>query len=383
MSKPEAKGAQNLEEILSSIRRSLSEESTAGLVDLRPAATPAERAWSSGARATETKAPAAKAAAPVPEAAPRNDGLSGRLAGALNGSPSAFDDDLGDFFAHVPKRAVPPAAGDAPKPAVNGSGGADPLWFLGRPGAPEDPAAPAATARARTDHSERQQPPAEEITLSRPETLRPSLPPLFGADQETNLAAKVAGLTEPQVPSIDDMLSAFSFDAPPARAAKVEAPPQPAAEVPAPAVPPAAAPEPLPEALPAALAEPAPAPNLEASPEPALSPVLDAPPEPIEVPVAPPEGVINPWGPTAVAANAAPDPEPERSPAAEAVVPGAVEAPAPANPALEHMIAQLLEPVLVRWLDANLPRMIETTVRAEVERAINARPGPKQGPTQG
>jgi len=43
------------------------------------------------------------------------------------------------------------------------------------------------------------------------------------------------------------------------------------------------------------------------------------------------------------------------------------------NPALEQMIAQLLEPVLMRWLDANLPRMIDGIVRAEVARALNAR----------
>jgi cell pole-organizing protein PopZ len=30
--------------------------------------------------------------------------------------------------------------------------------------------------------------------------------------------------------------------------------------------------------------------------------------------------------------------------------------------------------VLVHWLDANLPRMIETLVRAEVARALSSRP---------
>ena len=34
------------------------------------------------------------------------------------------------------------------------------------------------------------------------------------------------------------------------------------------------------------------------------------------------------------------------------------------------MIAQLLEPVLVRWLDSNLPQMIEKVVRTEVDRAL-------------
>ena len=40
------------------------------------------------------------------------------------------------------------------------------------------------------------------------------------------------------------------------------------------------------------------------------------------------------------------------------------------GPALEEMIAQLLEPVLVRWLDTNLPRMIEGVVRTEVDRVL-------------
>jgi cell pole-organizing protein PopZ len=41
---------------------------------------------------------------------------------------------------------------------------------------------------------------------------------------------------------------------------------------------------------------------------------------------------------------------------------------------LEHVIGELLEPVIRQWLEANLPRLVEEVVRKEVVRAVAERP---------
>lgn len=151
MSKPEAGSEQNLEDILASIRKSLVDE------------------------ATEDASVARK---PAAEDADRRDGLSSRLAGALTSAGSSLDGALAAFLAHVPAKDAPhstaPAAQAAKSPSPEPK---DPLWFLARPGAAldvppaKDDSAPVKPTAASSD----------EIHLSRPETLRPSLPPLFVA----------------------------------------------------------------------------------------------------------------------------------------------------------------------------------------------------------
>jgi cell pole-organizing protein PopZ len=190
---------------------------------------------------------------------------------------------------------------------VNGAAAAELPWALGRTDGAQQPASPAVTAR--TDHGGRQQPPAEEITLSRPETLRPSLPPLFGADEEEAATLHVSGAEDT---GLNGAVAAVARD----------------------------------QAAPA-------------EPKPATAPEAEAP-----------------AAPTAPALTAAPVATAE----APSVGETAASAAARPNGALEDLIAQLLEPVLVSWLDANLPRLIEKTVRAEVERALSARrPGPGNG----
>jgi cell pole-organizing protein PopZ len=49
---------------------------------------------------------------------------------------------------------------------------------------------------------------------------------------------------------------------------------------------------------------------------------------------------------------------------------GAKAAPTSQTQALEQIIEQLLEPVLHRWVEANLPRLVETAIRAEVVRLL-------------
>jgi cell pole-organizing protein PopZ len=50
----------------------------------------------------------------------------------------------------------------------------------------------------------------------------------------------------------------------------------------------------------------------------------------------------------------------------------AVPAAALPTQALEQVIAEMLEPAIRQWLQAQLPRMIESVVREEVARAVAA-----------
>jgi uncharacterized protein len=309
MSKQETSPTQNLEEILASIRKSLDDESTKGLSKL----------------SKPPEAPAPEARAPAEPAA---DGLSSRLAGALGGAATSLDGALADVFAHRPQKdppaaaapvtpatkpveakdpmwfltrpgvaddgaKVPPAAATPATPAIKPVEAKDPAWFLARPGVADDGTADkgeGTPSRGRDITGPLGSGSVDEVKLSRPETLRPSLPPLFAAD----------GL-----------------------------------------VPPAAAPAATPAVVKAAEARP------EKAAEQAVTPTV--PPE---------RDRRDPSPKSATASQPVPAAQPtEASSAAQ-------------GPPLEEMIAQLLEPVLVRWLDTNLPRMIESVVRAEVDRAL-------------
>src|SRR5262249_37797988 len=144
------------------------------------------------------KLPAGSADGPRPGT---GEGLSSRLAGALNGAGGTaagggtLDGALAEFFAQVPGKDAAGAgnarrAGGEPK---------DPFWFLSppAPGAeapkPKD-AKPAATRPAPAD---------EEVRLSRPETLRPSLPPLFVGEGDSAGRVRTDAPAEvPQAPGV-------------------------------------------------------------------------------------------------------------------------------------------------------------------------------------
>ena len=96
----------------------------------------------------------------------------------------APDDDLSDLLATEPKTPVPSTPTEAPKPAEAKSDAKDPLWFLTRLSAAAADTAPAGSAARARDAAKAPAAPVEEVKLSRPETLRPSLPPLFGAGSE-------------------------------------------------------------------------------------------------------------------------------------------------------------------------------------------------------
>lgn len=170
MSKPDPAGG-SLENILASIRQSLSEQSTDALSER--SAAPVEQD---------------KNAKP-----PRKQGLAQRLAGTTAdvgvGQPS---DDLSDLLDDTPANATPrPEAAPAPDAAgpaaatAAASSEKDPLWFLTRRDepAPETGSPPPAGAAPEPPPAAAATPPAEP-KLTRPEVLRASMPPFFGSSTE-------------------------------------------------------------------------------------------------------------------------------------------------------------------------------------------------------
>jgi cell pole-organizing protein PopZ len=313
MAKPETKPAQSLEEILASIRKALAEEEVQGVAERPSAAEPVP--------AVERPASA------------KGDALPGQLAVALNGSGSkgaAPDDDLADLLAPLPSKGASAAAAEAGASESAGGEKKDPLWFLARqPGAKTE----SAPKVEPVPDEKRHEPPEEavpiqpdEVTLTRLETLRASLPPLFGAEEVAAIRTEPVSFTQPQ--------SLKPVDLP-----EFAVPEKPKEE-------PRAVKAPVPDKVPVAQA---------ALPEPAAP--VPAPPPPASVP--------HPPAPAApVIEAAAPVPaEPRRG----------TTMPAQSH-ALEDMIGQLIEPVIRSWLDANLARLVEKVVREEVARTSTRKP---------
>jgi cell pole-organizing protein PopZ len=357
MSKPDPTGAKSLEEILASIRRSLADD---------PARPPEPRTVPAMAAQPEPKP-----ASPIANAPARTNGaglLASKLAQGLNGASKtpAPDDDLRELLATEPKKPVSSAPSEAPKPAEARSDAKDPMWFLTRlSAAAADSAPPGSAARAR-DAAKAPAPPVEEVKLSRPETLRPSLPPLFGTGSEPTTPAATPEETQDIGPTArTEPRSVPQYVNGEARTAKAEA------EVPA-ATP---APAPLVQAgAPAARAWP-----VEATTPPSETPrqaAASLPPAPTAAPVTPaPRDEVKPL-PMPVA-EVRSDAVPERAPlpADSAHAPGPEQVGALPTQALEQVVAGLLEPVIRQWLQSNLPRLIEKAVREEVVRALAAERG--------
>ena len=182
MSKPDPAGG-SLENILASIRKSLSEQSTDAL---------SETAAASADQDKDTK-PA------------RKHGLTQRLAGATAGAPSAdgakgadLSDLLEDAQGALGKAAPEPASVSAIEatgtaaPAAS-SDAKDPLWFLTRREEPvpesDLPLLGAAPEPRGAEKSAAN--PAAETKLTRPEVLRASMPPFFGSSAEATTPTPV------------------------------------------------------------------------------------------------------------------------------------------------------------------------------------------------
>ena len=323
MTKSDATGAQSLEEILAQIKKSVAGE--AG-----PAATGG--AGSAGGEASGR---------------PVDGGLSARLAGVLKdpGSATPGDDDYAELLAAHDK-AQGPAAADPAKLTEARRRAADPLWFLRQPAgsAPQDGTpsqTPPETGAAVKDG---------DIRLSRPQDLRASLPPLFGAEEQPSpLARMPVPETQPSPPqtappgkmagpALDNIHTAKTQPMMPVPDMAGESPggagtpePKPASDVEAVAPVVAASAEPAPEAPP----------TVEAKLDDGFQPQTQAASMAMAAPVAEAAGVKSTASGAGLQART-----------------------------LEQVIGELLEPVIRQWLEANLPRLVEEVVRKEVARAM-------------
>ena len=319
MTKSDATGAQSLEEILAQIKKSVAGE--------------AGPAWTGGASAGGEASPR-----------PADGGLSARLAGVLKdaGSATPPGEDYAELLA-ADEKAKGPAASGPTKPVEARRQAADPLWFLRQPAgtAPQD-ATPAPTTQTPADAGAGSI--DREIKLSRPQDLRASLPPLFGAeDQAPTLARMAPPETQPNPPhtAAPGKMAGPVLDN--IHTAKTQ-PLMPAPELAGDSLDDAGTPEPEAMAPPAAaLAEPSADPprTVEAKLEDSFQPQAQAASMAMPASQAEPAGVK----PTASGAGLQ-----ARS--------------------LEQVIGELLEPVIRQWLEANLPRLVEEVVRKEVARAI-------------
>jgi len=319
MSKPDLLG-NSLEEILASIRKTLSDDRPEdGLSKLNNA--PSE---SKDEAKTEANGHAPKG----------SDALPNRLADALNGSGNGrAETDLTELL-----------SSEAPRQTEQASSPEDVPWFLKRdPQSGEGNAKPAA---ASIEIEQPRQTMPEEIALTRPETVRRSFPPLFGGGE--TLPARQADMPAPSRPS-DVLLTP--------KAAR-----EPVAETPKPAAPVEAK---------ALAAEPV-APTVE---KPVLLPEPPATviPLPREVSVAEArvpymQDPATMWEEPPLPEPPLPEPLLPEAPKREAL--SAEPAAAGQSQALQDMIARLLEPVIQKWLETNLPSMVDAAIREEMQRQI-------------
>jgi hypothetical protein len=350
MSKPDSTG-ESLESILASIRRSLAEQSTGALEDepagpatlLPPdAGTPddadAPRLFG-GAGAAPSEMPSSDREPPISledDPPPPPSTLTARAAQEepAHSAPSA----PADVAPAGPDDPPAPAAASVPFPlqATAKDSKRDPFWFLGGRGeADKKDAAPAAGPEdaPRPAPSGLKAPPPSEPKPMRAEVVRGPLPPFFGSSAE---------------------------------AAKVEVAPVPAVAAGASAIPPGSAP--VAEAPARAAAEPPRAPAWpSSSPLPPQAPASAL----FTTPLAPPmarEGLPN--GKAAPIAQPPAPPAPGPAPAA-----GAADA-LPHVRGLEAMVAELLRPMLRRWLDENMPRLVSAALKAEAD--LMSRRDPKK-----
>ncbi|MBO0742312.1 MAG: DUF2497 domain-containing protein [Hyphomicrobiaceae bacterium] len=321
MTKSDATGAQSLEEILAQIKKSVAGE------------------------AGPTRSGGAASAGGEASGRPIDGGLSARLAGVLKdtGSPTPPDDETGlaagDEKAEGPAR--PAKLMEARRQA------ADPLWFLRQPaGTVAQDGAPTPTPPETGAASKE-----EEVRLSRPQDLRASLPPLFGAeDQPLPLVRIPAAETQPippQTPVPDKHVGPALDNVHTVKTQPLI--PAPDMERSSPDVGPA---------------EAKPAPEVQAA-APSVAALTEPSQDASRIVEAKLDDGLQPQAQTASMAMPGPVAEPagDTSPPPAAGLQGR---------SLEQVIGELLEPVIRHWLQANLPRLTEEVVRKEVARALAA-----------
>jgi uncharacterized protein len=360
MNKPESTGAKSLEEILASIRKSLADDAPSE--PRAPSLKPAQPQLKP--LAPDIGGPTLPAGTPA-----KGTGvLSAKLAGSANGAARgpSLDPDLSELLAGEPKKSASPILPEPSKPPgakAPAEDDKDPLWFLSRlSAAAAGPTASSSAARAR-DAAKAPTPPPEEIKLSRPETLRPSLPPLFDSTSEpTPLAAPITAKSEKAEKS-DRVDAAGQTARTQPRFMTPAADPAPAKETKADAI----------NGLGLGKLEPG-APAFAGLTPAAIKdalPTFKASPESTDAAYKLTLAGLTPSSPPVEAeplASASPAPGPAWAPES---APAAMGDALPTR-ALEQMVAELLEPVIRQWLQSNLPRLIEKAVREEVARAVAA-----------
>jgi uncharacterized protein DUF2497 len=327
MSKPDLPGS-SLEDILASIRKTLTDDRPEdGLSKLENLPSMAQHDAPAGANGH-----AANGAETLPD----------RLADALNGAGNGRGEpNLTELLS-----SEMPRQSETSKPQ---GGNEDVPWFLAR-GAQSGGEAEPKPAEPVSTPAEPPLPDApEEIALTRPETVRRSFPPLFGAGETLPPRQTDMPKTEPSRPS-DMLLRPAAARAPVAEPAKPAAPVE---SKPRPAEPVAVIVEKAVVEKPVVLPDPpaAMAARPLAREMPASEPRLPQRAEPVAVE----------WSEAPFPEPLMPEPPLPEPPKSE---PGA----ALQSQALQDIIGRLLEPVIQKWLDTNLPSMVEAAIRAEMER---------------
>ena len=319
MNKLDATG-ESLESILASIRRSLSEQSTDVLAD--DGAPPPVLLEDPEAGAPDEDAPPrflGNGGMDVPRRAEFPVPNEPTFAGLEDPPPPA---PLSTALPRLEEDPPPPAPAAVAAPPQPQGASNDPLWFLTRPDATgKKDGIPAPTPAGTSPELRRAsvtQPPASAPKPALKEIVRGPLPPFFGSSPE---------------------------------AAKVEV-------APAPPMPTPPSPGPLPGG---AVIPPPPAAILRPSEGPRGG-VLDSASRPPAEPVgyAGPAGGATREGWPNGRAHSGPV-----QPAADGATPPATDA--TQLQGLEVMVADLLRPMLRRWLDENMPRLVSAALKAEAE----------------
>jgi len=330
MNKLDATG-ESLESILASIRRSLAEQSTDVLAD------------DSAPPPVSLEPP--EADAPDDEAPPRflsngNGGMDAPrpLEVPIRHEPTfaALEDPpppapLSAALLRLEDDAPPPPPAAVTAPPQPQEGSQDPLWFLTRPGAKDSVPAPMPSAASAQPAGVVQSlAAAPKPALN--EIVRGPLPPFFGSSPE---AANVEVAPAPPMPT------------PPMPTPPMPTPPMPTSSTPMPLAAGAVIPPP-----PAAILRPS-----EGAPP--RGGAQDSPPRLSAEPV----GAA---GPARAAGGAmregAPGAKAHSVPAQPAAATGATQL-----QGLDAMVADLLRPMLRRWLDENMPRLVSAALKAEAE----------------
>jgi hypothetical protein len=385
MSEPEANDERGLEEILASIRKSLTEPAqTVETGNLEPGGRLASPLDAANRAGEEPSSEAAAAPSDVGERAEARDAQATRAASAEDPEPGSEPPRQDPLWFLRPSRAAVDAAPTPPQAAEDGKSTGEAEAGVESPAAGALTATPqgiardveaatpaahgASTETAEDAHLAQEGDQPLDVKLTQPHVLRKSFPPLFG--EAPPAPAPMPAAAQPDIPAsavaaFVERIKAPFFET---RAAASEPRVSLAALTGIPPAPVGRELDTIAHAAGAAASEPSTHERRgarrnfmtwktvrRASEEPLLGADLPSGPTAAEPPAAEASGVTPRTG------------EPGALPNGEAAP---AVAPLPATPALEAIIAELLEPVLRQWLETRLPRLVEGAIREEVARQL-------------